>query len=903
MYTYEQYIKDNILLSNSVVIKMLDTALAINNGLTIKYEILPPEDKLEWKYFLNISGQKHFDNADVRLVVIETNVEESLSLELLNRYPYTKKELLKNSYYYNKLIEEYPNEILYIHGCMYPVDIHKAINSQDGTILAWNPTLVQHNEYTLIKQLESYVKNFINRWYVKGYVVTDELYLPSFLAMLYSSLPSKIGNIRLDNIHTNEVHLFHLEHYFRSKLNIWDDIKILKYETIFWLYTNIEHLIKNVGKQNTLDKILTKIFEANNIGVGETLLRINTGDNLDTINPYEYTFNNSDIIVQNKALNKSYTLNVDSTSTVEGLVLKQIDNVKEIDVFNKLERDKSIVNDVEAKLEMLTRDNVKTKTLDINNIKLFNMNKTDIFKTILDYWIYNVKHNLYSTIIEYDTTVVDDADILPIINFVEPNTNSLYLITPKEGILILLKLLFLITKQPLETKLTKLYIDTVLNPDKNMLFSVNAKLFQDGHTGKLVKELYDKYPTVDLYSKNPEEFNSYLKSILKYTAYTWILDSNSESIFTSANLKEINKSMTLTDEYVLTTDTNGKTIDELLAESEIMFDVNNSFNLYKSLDSLIQAFTNMSMDSYKLIKQNLNSYVNILNKLTSYTLQTVPSGSAVDLPLNVYYNNTNILRSKKGVATVLDANLIPLEDGSDTRIYGIANNFTEKYIVNSYDFPDVSTAILNKMVEGVGYIETNEYKTNHEPVMIVDVQNEFIYDILHVYDRDEFILNVNAKFTPYEDMYSKTLADTNEQLENLVNVWIQQLNPDSVTDNQVVDGIGYLNSNDYLINDPMVTIDVQNEFISDILDKYEEDKFILDVQAKFTPYEEGSTIKVNADAREPLEDDITKWVEYVSPVSNIINEDVEGVGSDTSNNNEYDNITIDDTIIVEIEDE
>lgn len=901
MYTYEQYIKDNILLSNSIVIKMLDTALAINKGLTIKYEILPSEDKREWKYFLNISGQKHFDNSNVELTVIETNVVEPLSLELLNKYPYTKRELLKNDYYYNQLIEQYPNDILFIHGCMYPVDINEAINARDGTILAYNPTLVQHNEYSLIKQLETHIKNYINRWYVAGYTVTDELFLPSFLMMLYSSLPAKIGNIRLDNIHTNEVHMFHLEHYFRGKLSIWDDIKILKFETIYWLYSNIDHLIKNTGKQTTLDKIILKIFQENGIGIGETLLRITSGDNIDTINPKEYSFTESEVITQNQPLNTSYTLNADSITSIENLVIKQIESVKEIEVHNKLERDKSIVKDVESKLDMLTRDDIKTKTLDINNTKLFNMNKSDIFKTIIDYWTYTVKHNYYGGVIEYDSTVVDEDEIQPIVNFVEPNSNNLYLINPKEGLLMLIKLLFLITKQPLETKLTKIYTDTVLDPERDNLFAVNSKLFQDGYTSKLVKELYERYPSLNIYSKNPDEFNRYLKSILKYNAYTWVLDVNSESIFTSANLKEINKRMTIPEEYLLTDDVDGKTVDELLLEHNIVFEINNTYNLYKSLDSLIEAFTKISMDSYKLIKQNMNSYINILNKLTSYTLQVIPTGSAVDVPLSIYYNNTNVIRSKKGVATVLDGNLYPYEDGSDTRITGLANNFREIFTVDVDNTPIINTATFNKIVQGVGYIDPELYKPNHEPIMKVDVMDGFIYDILHVYDKDIFILGATGKFTPYEDMYSKTITDTNAQLENIVDYWLQEMNPKAVTDNKIVQGVGYVDPSAFLINDPIVSIDVNDEFISDILDKPEEDKFILGATGNFVPYEENSSVIVT-DARGSIDDNTTHWIENNNPTSSEIKENVEGVGSSTGSDEEY-SIDNTDNIIVEIEDE
>lgn len=895
MYTYEKYTNDNLLLSNSIVVKMLDVALAINDGLTIKYETLPSEDKREWKYFLNISGQRHFDNTDVYVTVIETNEERLLTLQLLEEYPYTKNELLKNGYYYNTLLEKYPDELLYIHGCMYPVDINKAIEAKDGTILAYNKTLVQHNEYTLIKQLQTHIKSFFNRWYITGYYIVEELYIASFLTTLYATLPNKIANIRLDNINTSEVHMFHLEHYFRSRLNLWDDIKKLKYETIFWLYVNLEHLIKNVGKQTTLDKIVHKIFEENGIGIGETIIRIESGKDLDIANPYKDTFTSGTIVLQNEALNSKYTLNEDSISTVEGLVLKEIDSIEEINVHNKIERDKSIVRDVENKLSYLTRDNIKTKTLDINNTKLFNANKVDIFKFIIDYWITAVKHNYYSTILEYDSnSVYDEDDILPIINFIEPNTNNLYLITPKEGLLILIKLLMVVTKQPLDTKLTKLTTDTVLHKNRNRMLEINNQLFQDGYTSKMVAELYDIYPTIEVFSKNPDEFNRYLTDIIEYYKYTWVLDANSENMIVSANLKELHRRLCVNEDYYLTDDSNGKTIDELLLEHEITYNVNNTYDVFKSLDSLVMSFTGISLDSYKSIKENIKSYVNILNKLTSYTLQTIPTGAAVDLPISLYYNNTNVLKSKKGVATVLDANLTPLEDGSKTRLFCLANNFTERYRIDIIENPNVSVATFNKIVEGAGYINTNVYRPNHEPVMIVDVMDEFIYDILNVNDPDIFILDVFGKFTPYELNNARLVSDGVENLDNLAISWVQHINPNVVSE-QPRSGVGYVNDNLYTIENETSIIEVSDEFVCDYLDNNDIDKFILDVTGKFTPYE-SSNIRIEGSGNDPVDNLSKSWVEEQNPKGETLQDDIEGVGIDISSdtyNVENNNIVID----------
>ena len=280
MYTINKYYKDTHLLTNSLRIKFIDSAYAVNIGMrkntawVAKYgmEIVPTEDMRTWKYFLNLSGVKHFTNSDVKIKLLESNETVSLSKEILNIYTYSKDELRKNSDYLNNLLYQYPNDYSFIIGCIYPVDIDTAINAKDGTILSYDSNYIESNEYNLISELQEWIQGCYARYNISDYCLTDDLYFGSFLGFLYSKLPNKIVNIRLSKINTNEVHSFHLEHFFRSNLDLWDNVSKLNNETKFWLYRNLDYLTKHIGSEYTFTTIIDKIFEANNIGVGEYLL-------------------------------------------------------------------------------------------------------------------------------------------------------------------------------------------------------------------------------------------------------------------------------------------------------------------------------------------------------------------------------------------------------------------------------------------------------------------------------------------------------------------------------------------------------------------------------------------------------------------------------------------------------
>ena len=168
--TLEMYIKNTLLLSNSLIIKNTDTALAINRGLLTSKFYQSGDKPEEWKYYLNLAGKRHITDEVVEVKVLENNKYMPLSPALLEKYKYTKEELSNFGDYYKQLIEKYPEYDLFIKGCINPVDMDYAIQAKEGTILSYNKNLVEYNEYNLIRDLEKYIKGFLHRWNVKAFI-------------------------------------------------------------------------------------------------------------------------------------------------------------------------------------------------------------------------------------------------------------------------------------------------------------------------------------------------------------------------------------------------------------------------------------------------------------------------------------------------------------------------------------------------------------------------------------------------------------------------------------------------------------------------------------------------------------------------------------------------------------
>ena len=125
--TIKNYYKNTHLLTNSLCIKFIDAAHAVNIGMyknkvwkdTYGDLLIPSEDMREWKYFLNMAGIKHFTNSDVKIKLLESGETVSLSKEILNTYVYTRDELRKNGTFLNNLLFTYSDDESFIKGCIY----------------------------------------------------------------------------------------------------------------------------------------------------------------------------------------------------------------------------------------------------------------------------------------------------------------------------------------------------------------------------------------------------------------------------------------------------------------------------------------------------------------------------------------------------------------------------------------------------------------------------------------------------------------------------------------------------------------------------------------------------------------------------------------------------------------
>ena len=280
---YTNYVQKNINLVRSLFIKSEQTAIAMNlwdsdRGVTTAV------DPLQWHYYQNIQGlyytvgQPLVDDVPMVILSLDTQTEISFDLITLQSHPRTVKAYKVNTQYYRDLVSKYPSNSLLIHGILYPVDATVVLVAPDYTIIDWNGSLVQDNEFSLIPALQAWILRWVDRWDLAVYSHVDHYYTSGALATMSLQLVTALLNLRLNACKTSEVHDYHLWLYLGS---YWDLDKYkngLPRDVALWLYKNVDYILANSGSSDMLDWMNTELAVPNQLLLSTYELVQNTVD-------------------------------------------------------------------------------------------------------------------------------------------------------------------------------------------------------------------------------------------------------------------------------------------------------------------------------------------------------------------------------------------------------------------------------------------------------------------------------------------------------------------------------------------------------------------------------------------------------------------------------------------------
>lgn len=261
---YSLYINKIIGLCKTLVVHTTLTPEAINKDL-MEQGIHVSTNPEEWKYHMNLAGEYHSTDEMMYVTSVDTLQEIEFTKSNLALHRATAGIFQYGSRYYNDLLKRYPKQRRLILGILNPIDKATSINAESGDILYYDRSLVDAQEYTLIPEMEKYIKTILGRWHTKGYSIVDEYYDAARLAVVFGNLPMFIINHRLSKLGTNEVPNFFIERKLADNngLNVYSPYMTLKQR--MYLYRNIDYIKNNLGTESTFNELMDNLITARNL--------------------------------------------------------------------------------------------------------------------------------------------------------------------------------------------------------------------------------------------------------------------------------------------------------------------------------------------------------------------------------------------------------------------------------------------------------------------------------------------------------------------------------------------------------------------------------------------------------------------------------------------------------------
>ena len=276
-------------LCQSIVLKSHASAICMNQKIKdfsgITGHTVIDEFPETWKYYLNLSGQYHPTDLPMTVISLDTLETISFDYQTLLYHRATVRAYSLGSTYYEELVARYPDQELLIRGILNPIDLQTAITAPEFKIIGWDASEVESGEYSLIERLQAMIDSHNTQWYVRDYQSTHDLYIHTYLAGMYSLLPSWIRSIRKELCKTPEAHSFHIWNYLDSKGYLSEYKDFLTKEQALWLYRNISWVYANTGKKETFTQLLDVVLTKRSIPLGSYSLALNNENILDSLAP------------------------------------------------------------------------------------------------------------------------------------------------------------------------------------------------------------------------------------------------------------------------------------------------------------------------------------------------------------------------------------------------------------------------------------------------------------------------------------------------------------------------------------------------------------------------------------------------------------------------------------------
>ena len=260
----DKFFRDTFALARTMIVKIEPWAERYNQALErVGHRV--SDDKTTWRYYMNLNGDYHATDVPMMIRSLDTDEVIVFNKENLKLHLATAREYAKGTYWFNRLVQEYPSQPTLIRGILQPIPYSETIEAEDYKILRYNEKLVLWNETQLIPKLQEFIKSVVSQIMGHEYNYTDDLFMPIMTDLLYASILQGIHTIRLENMYTRHSHEFFIWSHIDSYGNFSKYKNSLSRKQTMWLFRNIAWLRNNPGQAFTFDKLLQNLLTEANI--------------------------------------------------------------------------------------------------------------------------------------------------------------------------------------------------------------------------------------------------------------------------------------------------------------------------------------------------------------------------------------------------------------------------------------------------------------------------------------------------------------------------------------------------------------------------------------------------------------------------------------------------------------
>lgn len=386
---YKIYLENTINLARSMVVKLDFIGIAMNRKLT-DFGVAVPSDRREWRYYLHLSGNYHFQDEEMVIKSLDDSTDIVFNRENLKRHKKTRSVYLYDKAYADALKVKYPEQTVLINGILRPVDLEVAVNAPNGTVLGYNTNLVDKQEYELIPKLERFVRGFLHRYDLQSLQESDELTPVDIAGKLFAFIAVRLLDIRNSAVRSSQTHSFHIMAFLASNQRLDEFVPYLNHDQLLFLYRNIMYIKQHTGMQHTFDKLVQRLLTERNLPL------------------YDYTLRQKDMDIENDVLDPYPIFAKNQLNLKTGLSSRDLDEWEIDEVMRKeiplgSDNDKfyeSYYNEASEHASISSISHLPTKILEVSAVDPEDIDPIKLIDVLINEWMHQAAIGMYATRLE-----------------------------------------------------------------------------------------------------------------------------------------------------------------------------------------------------------------------------------------------------------------------------------------------------------------------------------------------------------------------------------------------------------------------------------------------------------------------------------------------------------------------